>query len=79
MVGRKAEFLETEEGQIDMTSNEREPLLTIPALEKTIGMAFDFVIPLFNRGMFPQPIHMNPPLWRGKAVRAWHNKVTKCR
>jgi predicted DNA-binding transcriptional regulator AlpA len=54
---------------------QHEPLLTIEAVEATIGMAFVFVAPLINRGMFPQPVHMSPPLWRAKAVRAWHRKV----
>ncbi len=61
-----------------MTTNANEPLLTITALEETIGMAFEFVVPLINRNMFPQPVHMNPPLWREKAVKAWHSKVIKC-
>ena len=61
-----------------MNTNQHDPLLTVAALERTIGMAFDFVVPLINRGMFPRPIHMNPPLWREKAVKAWHSKVVKC-
>jgi predicted DNA-binding transcriptional regulator AlpA len=61
-----------------MTANHHEALLTIEALEQTIGMAFAFIVPLINRGMFPQPVHMNPPLWREKSVRAWHSKVVKC-
>ena len=61
-----------------MTKNQHEPLLTVAALEETIGMAFAFIVPLINRGMFPRPVHMNPPLFREKSVRAWHSKVVKC-
>lgn len=60
-----------------MTMMQHEPLLTIETLETTIGMDFVFVAPLINRGMFPKPVHLNPPLWREKAVRSWHGKVTK--
>lgn len=59
-------------------TGQNEPLLTVDALEATIGMAFTFVVPLINRGMFPQPVHLSPPLWRAKAVKAWHRKVLKC-
>ena len=59
-----------------MTTN--EPLLTVAALEEAIGMEFAFIVPLINRRMFPQPVHMRPPLWREKAVKAWHSKVVKC-
>ena len=59
-------------------TKQHEPLLTVAALEQTIGMEFDFILPLINRGMFPQPVHMRPPLWREKSVRAWHGKVIKC-
>lgn len=61
-----------------MRANEHEPLLTVAALEETIGMTFDFVVPLINRGMFPKPVHMRPPLWREKAVKAWHRQAIKC-
>ncbi len=66
-----------EERQINMTRDQNEPLLTIPALEETVGMQFAFVVPLINRGMFPKPIHMKPPLWREREVRAWHRKVVR--
>ena len=66
-----------EKDQIKMANNPREPLLTIPDLEQTVGMHFAFVVPLINRGMFPQPVHMKPPLWREKAVKAWHRKVVR--
>lgn len=61
-----------------MTAKQDEPLLTIASLEETLGMAFAFVVPLINRGMFPRPVHVNPPLWREKAVKTWHRKVLKC-
>ena len=57
---------------------QHEPLLTVTALEETIGMPFAFVAPLINRGMFPQPIHMRPPLWTERAVKAWHSRAIKC-
>lgn len=63
--------------QIKMAHNPREPLLTVPALEQTIGMPLSFIVPLINRDLFPRPVHMNPPLWREKSVRAWRSKVSK--
>ena len=57
---------------------QHEQLLTVTTLEETIGMPFAFVAPLINRGMFPQPIHMKPPLWTERAVKAWHSRAMKC-
>lgn len=60
-----------------MKRDAHEQLLTIPDLEHTVGMHFAFVVPLINRGMFPKPVHMKPPLWRERDVKAWHRKVVR--
>ena len=55
----------------------REEELTGTAeLEKLFDVPFAVVAALINRGLFPEPVHMSPPLWKSRDVERWRKRAS---
>lgn len=55
----------------------REEELTGTAeLEKLFDVPFAVVATLINRGLFPEPVHMSPPLWKTRDVEHWRKRAS---
>lgn len=55
----------------------REEKLTGTAdLEEMFEVPFAVVATLINRGLFPEPVHMSPPLWKSRDVERWRKRAS---
>lgn len=41
-----------------------------------IGVPLAVLAVLVNRRLFPEPVHMNPPIWRAKDVETWTRRAS---
>lgn len=52
-----------------------EELVGIEYLEGLFDVPFGVVAALVNRGLFPEPVHMKPPLWARTDIVRWQKRA----
>ena len=55
---------------------QEEQLAGTAELEEMFEVPFVFVATLINRGLFPEPVHMSPPLWKSRDVERWRKRAS---
>lgn len=54
-----------------------EELSGVAELEKAFNLPFAVVAALANRKLFPEPVHMSPPLWKSRDVERWRKRASE--